>query len=97
MYGFGISEDDILAVALVRGLTLTDQQASDWFDEIDTARVEAAAMDADDLDEQTELAHAEIDRQLDELGYWAPVQAQADADELDEATPQADCRPSRRM
>lgn len=67
---FGISSDDVLAVALKRGVKMTDAQAEKWFDQLDADEVEEAALHGDDMDEQTEYAYQNIDEQLDALGCW---------------------------
>jgi hypothetical protein len=66
---FGISEDDVLAVALNAGQPMTEAKASEAFDQIDGDEVEEAALYFDDMDEQTGAAHEEIRRQLIGLGY----------------------------
>ena len=95
--GFGISEDDIIAVALLRGVVMDDDRASAWFDRINHDAVEAAALQADDMDEQTDLAFNEIDRQLDDLGCWDEKKAQISAEILDVATPPAQAIRPRRV
>lgn len=96
MSAFEISEDDIIAVAARRGVEMDDAQASRWFDELDHGLIEVAALRADDMDEQTELAFDAIDSQLDELGCWDPRKAQLAAEELDEGTPRSNStRPTR--
>lgn len=66
---FGISEEDILAVAANAGQPMPEAKASDVFDQIDADEVEKAALYFDDMDEQTGAAHEEIRRQLVELGH----------------------------
>lgn len=96
MSAFGISEDDIIAVAMRRGVDMDDSQASEWFEKLDHGLIEVAALQADDMDEQTNLAFEAIDSQLDELGCWDPQKADLAAQDLDEQTPGAlAIRPSR--
>ena len=95
--GFGITVDDVLAVALRRGVHLSDVDADQWFEEIDEDLVEYAAMQANDMDDQTELAHAEIEKQLVELGCFAPAEATKAAEEIaSETAPAKSCAPSVR-
>ena len=70
---FGISEDDVLAVALQAGQILSEARASEIFDELDEDLVEDAALYFDEMDEQTNAAHDEIRRQVIDLGYGSEV------------------------
>ena len=70
---FGISSDDVIAVALRRGKPLNDEQAEAWFDDLDHDEIEGAALEGVDLDEQTDLAFDEIERQLVAQGKLAPA------------------------
>lgn len=70
---FGISEDDVLAVAMQAGQTLSEARASEIFDELDEDLVEDAALHFDDMDEQTNAAYDEIRRQVIDLGYGSEV------------------------
>lgn len=69
---FGISVDDVLIVAKNHGVSITEEQAQDWFDELDHDAVEGAALYENDLDAQTDLAHEEIFLQLVRLGHIKP-------------------------
>lgn len=80
---FGISEDDVWAALVNHGLALSPQRPADHtlvaelFDEVDHDDVEAAALAAgDDLDEQTDAAHAALWQQLQST---EPVRAWAAA------------------
>jgi ribosomal protein L12E/L44/L45/RPP1/RPP2 len=95
--GFGISDDDIIAVALNRGVIFDDTRASALFRDLDHDSIEDAALQADDMDEQTTLAFAEIDRQLDEMGCWDEKKAELAAQSLDEQTPKAPATRQRRV
>lgn len=66
---FGISSDDVLVVAARRGTPITDEEAERWFEELDASLVEDAALYGNDMDEQTNYALDEIERQLVNLGY----------------------------
>lgn len=70
---FGISEDDVLAVAMQAGQILSEARASEIFDELDEDLVEDAALYFDEMDEQTNAAHDEIRRQVIDLGYGSEV------------------------
>lgn len=64
---FGISTDDVHAVVndrLRRALPFDDPRAEKLFDMLDAGAVEKQALRADEIDEQTEAAHEEIERQL---------------------------------
>ena len=95
--GFGISEDDILAVALRRGVAMDERRAAVWFDQVNHDAIEAAALQADDMDEQTDLAFNEIDRQLDDLRCWDEKKAQLSAEMLDDTTPPVQAIRPRRV
>lgn len=97
MLGFTISEDDIIMVAERRGQEMSDRDASKWFGRLDHAKISFAAMHAEDMDEQTELAMTEIDAQLDHMGVWDPLKAEAAAEVLDGSTPQAKTVRTRRV
>lgn len=66
---FGISSDDVLAVASRRGVPITDEEAERWLEALDTDLVEDAALYGNDLDTQTDYALDEIERQLVAAGY----------------------------
>lgn len=73
---FGISVDDIKTVASKRlGVELSDERAEDLFADINGRAVELAALHGDEMDEQTEYAHAEIKEQLIDLGVVSQLQA----------------------
>ena len=95
--GFGISEDDILAVALRRGVAMDERCAAAWFNQVNHDAIESAAMQSDDMDEQTNLAFDEIDRQLDDLGCWDEKNAQISAETLADTTPPARANRPRRV
>jgi hypothetical protein len=67
---FGISPDDVYIVASRRGIILSEEQAAEWFEDIDGDQAEDAALYADDMDEQTDLALANIESQLEEQGRF---------------------------
>lgn len=95
--GFGISEDDVIVAAGRRGLKLTDDEASKWFDELNHDAIECIALEADDMDEQTDLAISAIESQLDELGCFDAIKAQQTADTLSESTVPASGSRVKRM
>lgn len=68
---FQVSSDDVGLVALARNIRLTAEQAQAWFERLDPIALQAATVAASNLEEQTGLAFAEIDRQLDAQGCWA--------------------------
>lgn len=69
-YGFGIAPDDV-AVALERrfgrAVDIDGPVAEELFDMLDQGAVEKAALRGDDMDDQTDGAHAEIEAQLRSL------------------------------
>ncbi|MCA3267718.1 MAG: hypothetical protein ING19_16785 [Azospirillum sp.] len=72
---FEISVDDIKIVAscLPEGMarTLDDDAAERLLKELDTRAIEKEALRGDDLDEQTDAAYLEIERQL--LAKWNSI------------------------
>lgn len=94
---FEISSDDIVAVALRRDVKISYDRAKDLFNDLDMDAIEDEALQADNMDDQTELAFAEIDRQLSELGCWDEKIAHLDAQKLDEKTSKAPGTRSRRV
>ncbi len=66
---FDTSEGDVLAVLADAGQRMSDSKVSQALAALDIDLVEAAARHFDDLDEQTSSAHAEIRRQMIDLGY----------------------------
>lgn len=64
MYAFGITEDDISNVMLSLGVNISDKRANDLLELLNIGEIERAALCADDLDEQTNCAYAEIMDQL---------------------------------
>ncbi len=65
---FGISSDDVIAVALRRGVSLSEEKAEALFDDLDHDAIEDAALAGDDMGEQTDYAFDEIERQLEAAG-----------------------------
>lgn len=64
---FGISPDDVSTVVewrFGRRLPCDHPVAEQLFDMLDDGAVEKAALRGDDMDDQTEGAHEEIERQL---------------------------------
>lgn len=97
-FAFGISEDDIIAVAERNGVEIDDAVASKWIVLLDMKKVENAALMGHDLEDQTEGAYIEIERQLDDLGYWGQKNAERDANLLNSETPSiATISPRRRV
>lgn len=85
---FGISQDDVEQVLRDNAPRLANPAgkslealAAEIFDDIDAAAVERAALDGGtEMDEQTDAAHEEIARQLEEAGVLTPL-VQAPEDE----------------
>lgn len=71
---FGVSSDDVLLVAHRSGLNITDELAQEWFDELDHGAVEKSALYGQDMDQQTDYALDEIQRQLESLGHISAQQ-----------------------
>ena len=94
---FGFSEDDILSVAQRRGMEMSEEQASKWFDRLNHDAIEMAALEGLEMDEQTDLAMDAIESQLDELGCFDAKKAEAAAEALSSATPQATATRAKRM
>lgn len=82
---FGLSEDDIVIVLRNHSTRVTNSNgqsfeamAEDLFADLDHDAVEGAALDAGcELDVQTDAAHAEILRQLQEQGVIETFEAAA--------------------
>lgn len=90
---FGITEDDVANVLRSHGISVSDEQVSDLFFELDDGAVETAALNSgDDLDDQTEGAYQEIWRQLQDAEPVRAWKAAQQAEKLDQDLPQA--RPS---
>lgn len=67
---FGISVDDVAAVLASHGVSqITEDELNNLFESLDEVRVEKAALYGNDMDEQTNYAHAEIAVQLKEHGF----------------------------
>lgn len=94
---FGITEEDIMAAALRRGKSMTDEQASLWYGRLNHDAIELAALEAVGMEDQLELAMDAIESQLDELGCFDEQKAEAAADALSQATPQARGVRAKRM
>lgn len=66
---FGISSDDVLLVAHRNGLNISDEQAQEWFDGLDHDAVEKSALYGQGMDQQTDYALDEVQRQLEDQGH----------------------------
>ena len=64
MYTFEVTIDDVINVFIRNGRPVSDSVAMDILDDLALELVEEAALQGEDLDEQTELAYIEIERQL---------------------------------
>lgn len=97
-YAFGISEEDIIAVAERNGVEIEFDVAEKWMLLLNLRQVEQAALMGSGLDDQTEGAYLEIERQLGEMGFWGKKYAEIDAKSLDNQTPDvASPSPRRRI
>lgn len=95
---FGISEDDVFSVLLNKEVGLEEHHCRALFEQLDDAKVEAAALSAaGDLDEQTMAAYEEIWRQLQGMDLVKSQLAQKAADHLEKHLPQTKPGPVHRM
>lgn len=86
-FAFGVSEDDVLAVAMNHGVRLTQAQCATLLESLDVDDIESAALYEDDLDEQTNAAHAAIWEQIQGHDLFAPLRAAQEQRVLDDALP----------
>ena len=63
-YAFEVTVDDVINVFIRNQRPVSDSVAMDILDDLVLELVEEAALQGEDLDEQTELAYQEIERQL---------------------------------
>ena len=63
-YAFEVTVQDIINIYKQRGTTVSPTIAEAVFDDLEMELIEEAALQGEDLDEQTELAYEEIKRQL---------------------------------
>lgn len=86
---FGITEDDVANVLRSHGISVSEEQVSDLFFELDDGAVESAALNSGhDLDDQTEGAYQEIWRQLQDAEPVRAWKAARQAQKLDRDLPQ---------
>lgn len=88
---FGISEDDILIVIQQDGLVhvVNDADVSAWMDDLDCDAIESAALNYDDMDEQTNAAHDSIREQLKGMGVYEELNARVSRQQMESGTPVA--------
>lgn len=67
LHAFGYTADDLVRVAGSHHLSLEDDEAETLLARLDLARIAAAALEGNDLDEQTRYADEDALRQLREL------------------------------
>lgn len=63
-YAFQITTDDIQIVARAHDVSLSDWESESVMDSLDLDEIENAALAHDDMDDQTNAAHAEIEAQM---------------------------------
>lgn len=63
-YAWEVTIDDIINVFIRNQLPVSDSVAMDILDDLDLFLIEKAVLYGNDLDEQTEYAYQEIERQL---------------------------------
>lgn len=68
-YAFEVTIDDIQIVFAKHNILLSDQEASEVLDALDLDAVESAALIYDDMNDQTDAAHREIEKQAKTDGY----------------------------
>lgn len=64
MYAFEVTVDDVINVFIRNGRPVSDSVAMDILDDLALELVEEAALQGENLEEQTEYAYQEIERQL---------------------------------
>ena len=73
-YSFQITEEDVIQTVLNKFLLDIDyNQASKILAKLDHDKVADKALDADDIDEQTEFAYTEIAKQISEGNLFQDV------------------------
>lgn len=68
-YAFEITLDDIQIVFANHNISLSDQEAAEVLDVLDLDAVESAALIYDDMNDQTDAAHREIEKQAINDGH----------------------------
>ena len=61
---FEVTVDDVLNVVHRLGKKVTDLKAEELFDDLDQFKIEIQALSVNELDEQINLAYAEIEKQI---------------------------------
>ena len=75
--GFEIQEDDVRNVLRQHEIRLSEEAVEELFEMLDEDAIESAALECDDMDEQTQSAYDEIWRQVQNaphLEAWRAAQ-----------------------